>query len=226
MEPTFGANLVAAIRRARQALREDRQGDLTAGYRQLIYAAIGPAWDFDNALEGANAYRVRVNLATSSVEKVLHFWQRVWPENPLPYRLLRVAGDVKAGRRPRTDASREADEGWCECDGIVAKERATAIAILVGYGAVQVVRRAVFDETCDPGSIDVALSDVDVDPDEMDSSGLAAAVWAGGTLWDGTSDPAKRREFWEWWLTTAIQSAWEMELPPRPLSPGSAGSAG
>lgn len=204
--------MAAAIPRARQSLQASPDGELTLGYRQLICGGLGPCWDFTDASGSGRAYRMRVNLAVLTMQKVLPWWEHAWPDNRLPHQLLNAASDVMNGTRDRKNSGSAADSAWTECDNIAFQHQdpSSQLAVLVGYGAVQALRMAVVDRSPDPETVNLALSDADVDPDEIDPFGCAAMVWAGGALWGEKSDPTKRREFWEWWLGTAIPTVAEL----------------
>ncbi|MBN8230671.1 hypothetical protein JYK02_24460 [Corallococcus macrosporus] len=42
----------------------------------------------------------------------------------------------------------------------------------------------------------------------MDASMFAAAAYAGGPSWDASSAPARRLQFWEWWLSDSVPHAY------------------
>jgi hypothetical protein len=50
--------------------------------------------------------------------------------------------------------------------------------------------------------------DDQVSPEEHDGSYMASVALAGGSPWTPGSDPARRREFWQWWLREAVPAAW------------------
>jgi hypothetical protein len=71
----------------------------------------------------------------------------------------------------------------------------------------QVLAAALWDERFDPGVTSFAVTDLDVNPTDLDASYFTAYIHCGGGTWDEQSDPEKRREFWEWWLTHAVPTA-------------------
>ena len=46
-------------------------------------------------------------------------------------------------------------------------------------------------------------------PHQWDASLYASAAYAGGFAWEEQSDKLRRREFWQWYLSEAVPSAWE-----------------
>jgi len=57
-------------------------------------------------------------------------------------------------------------------------------------------------------SINRYMTDAELDPFSTDSAAWAAAALAG-PVWDRDSSDDKRKEFWEWWLSEAIEMAYQ-----------------
>ena len=67
-----------------------------------------------------------------------------------------------------------------------------------------------------PMSINIELTDADIDPDELDAHFLTSCVVAGGTTWDPMSNKEKRRAFWTDWIDNMFPLVFvnrEMLLP-------------
>jgi hypothetical protein len=80
---------------------------------------------------------------------------------------------------------------------------------LIGYAANRVLYQAFCDSGFDPEKAGEVLSDEDLSPYYMDASYLSSVAAAGGFPSQKEADPAKRLEFWEWWLSEAVPQAWD-----------------
>lgn len=52
------------------------------------------------------------------------------------------------------------------------------------------------------------MTDMELDPWTSDSALYAAAAIAGA-VWDPNSSDEKRKVYWEWWLSEAIETAYQ-----------------
>jgi hypothetical protein len=199
--------LVNILDRARASLVSHPQHDLTLGFRRAIWGTMGPLADRTLGEETV-AWRRRVRLAKASAEFVLPLWDRVWPEDDTPRRLLAEADRVVGGRwSPRVQGAlwhRFFDNAALQFGG---EDRDHRNAREVLLSANQALATAMWDERFDPGVIDLGLTDAEVDPDASDASAFACAAYAGGGVWDADSDSDRRREFWSWWLDEAVPNA-------------------
>lgn len=202
-------DLAIAIRAAEEALSINRAGDLPLGFRQWIWKSIGPKCANRND-ENGRFRQTRARIAISSVQKVLHHWAAVLPDDREPESMLLAAEIVLAGG---ADAEQSLWQRWgrlwTHCDNIANESDALQVVAGVGYGAAQALAAALRDEGFDEDPIDPTLEDRDVDAEEKDAGFFAAAVYARGPVWDEESSEKLRREFWSWWLNDAVRLAWE-----------------
>lgn len=87
--------------------------------------------------------------------------------------------------------------------------------VAAGFSAVQALRTCIEDELFPLTGVDENLRDNQVDAEDMDASAFASAAYAGGPVWDTSSDPLRRLQFWEWWLSEAVADAFRMERTAR-----------
>lgn len=175
-------------------------------YRRDIYTAIGPGSDM-------RSYRARGWLDIVATRHVMHVWQRMWPDDNLPEYMLRVAEDIILGSIDIQTASREWEAAWHATAGSddERKWQANEEACCARQAAMQAVCWLI-DPT--PNCNDPESDDTDWDalhPVCSDTAMWAAAACAG-PVWVATSDPERRRVFWEWWLKEAIPHALERAL--------------
>ena len=104
-------------------------------------------------------------------------------------------------------ASARAGDFWTEMDNLMIHEQQNQAPLIAGYAADCVVSVALFDESFDPDNPHDNTQDEDLDPYEWDAAYYAAMVYAGGASWNEASSPARRREFWEWYLREAVPAA-------------------
>jgi hypothetical protein len=182
-------SLDEAIAAARRALVESREGAIERGYREQIWAALGP--------RDTNGRTRRALLAIRSVEHAMDAWKEANPADDTPAKLLAIARRVLAGQIDRETAFRERGTAWTHFDDLDGG------AVEVGYAAAQALGTALADEDFTEDAVNIERRDADLDPYEQDAAYLVSLVVAGGPVW-GPSDPQRRRAFWDWWLTDAV----------------------
>ncbi len=185
------------------SVAENERHDLTLGWRHLLWSAMGPR---DRAFADA-AHRRRASLAILAVRKVAPIWHRLRPEDEFVDNVLRDAERVLAGDLDPEEARDRAGDLWVDMDDLAADGDLNPAA--VGYAAIGALLAAARDEMFDPDTVDISLTDADVDAYETDAAFAAAAAYAGGPPWDSDADAEARREYWTWWLTEALPQAWD-----------------
>ena len=199
--------LVEIIEKAHIAIIRHPQRDLNLGYRQAIWAAMGPHVDASRRMDTYGLLR-RTALATVATQHVLPIWESVWPHDHSPQSILAEAEQVLQQIVDKRTAWKDRQQFWVMFLDLGNENEQYQIVSAVGFSAVQALTTAIQDERFDQSNIDYSLTDTDIDPDEMDSSFFAAAAYANGPIWEADSDATKRQEFWEWWLNQAVPSAW------------------
>lgn len=155
----------------------------------------------------------RFRLGVLTVEAVMPFWLRSFPNESLPADCIDVAKKLMGGATVEIDQIEQIRGEWLvHCDELVYENQDKQNDALVGYAALQILRIALWDNLYSD-SLSEAATDDEVDPEDTDYAFSAAACWAGGTIWDGSSSPDRRLDFWRWWLTEAVPSAWLVQLP-------------
>jgi hypothetical protein len=222
----FLAELQKAIAEAYASLIKHPQHALLPMYRQHIYEALGAVHPPEEPLD-PRAHRTRLTLDLLSVRRVLPIWEAERPDFPWPQRLLDMAEGVLNGSVSTEDARDEADAASAFLEEVEDSEEVMSNAIEVSeaeaadairfkgvsLSALYVCEAAV--ETLfvasglfrfDLGESSPEETDADVDPWSSDTAKWASTAYAGG-VWDPSSDPAKRKEFWERWLREAVPTA-------------------
>jgi len=182
----------------------DPQHDLKLGFRCRLLSS------FDQ-IDGARCPRSgrikRAKLAALSVEKVLPLWDSGFPGDRGPHLALDLAKKLLAGTAPATAADHEGKRLWRHCDDLVDDHQDKVNIIMVCAAAAQLLFEATSETPLGCDNVNDATTDIEVEPDERDSSSFAAAAYAAGASWESGSDKQKRLEFWTWWLTSAVSDA-------------------
>lgn len=199
--------LIQAIEWAHVAVRKHPQHDLSLGYRQAIWAAMGPRQRPSAAVNPVGLER-RTTLAVEATRHVLPIWQQRFPNDTTPQQILDEVDRLLDGQVTIQQATDDRGNFWEYFDELVYQDEDNTNAASVGTAAVQALSAAIFDEDFPANNIDYQRVDKGTDPYELDASFYAAAAYAGGAVWEETSSSAKRREFWEWWLNEAVPSAY------------------
>ena len=201
------------IKQAQESVRCHPQHDLNLGYRQAIWAALGPSRHSQKTI-GSEGHKRRVLLAVLAVRHVLPIWHQVWPDDQTPQRILAHVSQVMKGKMSQQAALRDIDRFWEYIDLLGSQSQNMAAA--VGFAAVQALTTAVVDEFFD--EIDLNLTDSE-EFESNDASFHAAVAYANGPLWEIDASPApnsqKRQQFWQWWLTEAVPKSWQSISPKR-----------
>ena len=208
------AELEAAIERAHAEMLQHPQHALLPFFRRCIYNALG-------SLADPGVRRTRILLDLLTARSVLPIWQKERPNDPWPTHLLAVAEGVLRGEVTQEDAGVAGDAAWnqletLEADDVQAgPEEANHSILGVVETAIEALLEASGRRSFDSIPVAVQDTDADIDPWSYDTVQCAVTTYAGG-VWDPTSDPMKRKEFWEWWLLKAIPEAWEKALQTDP----------
>jgi hypothetical protein len=150
--------------------------------------------------------RRRAHLCIASVQKVLPFWEAVFSSKD-PQRMLELSEGYLAGKYDREFVRDEASSfgGALDNRDAIAQQR----AYLVGRASFGAACTATADELLE---VEKGITQDDVfdpqDPDLWDCAFWASAAWAGGMPWVKEFDRERYRDFWLWYLDTAVPAAW------------------
>jgi hypothetical protein len=225
--------LQQAIEQALAAMYADEARALRPGYRQAIYAALGPRLDVSAYHQAEKEARLqqqihpdhlpsplppvqetaghirRTRLAIWSVEYVLPVVEQVAPQGlPDILRLLDEARRVLREPVNRQAIHHELNNMWDYYIQLGFQKHYTDVS-MVGNAAVFAVRVALEDEQFDPEHIDYSMLDDLLEPFDHDVAWHAVTAYASRESQDEATNLAKRQEFWERWLTQGVPQAYE-----------------
>jgi len=206
--------LEALVERGRQEIASHPRGELSRGTRRKIWMALGPSeqkLDDSGQPDGAamNAgLRRRVHLALACAERVLPVWERCFPPED-PRRMIQTTEAYLRGEQTWDTAYEVQNRFAGGLQNATDLEPETQCAAYAGHAAVAVVQTALSDEMIDE---DIE-SDEELELGEWDAALFAAAAYAGDLPWGGHLDPHRLREFWRWYLDTALPEAYSSASP-------------
>ncbi|MBO0805937.1 MAG: hypothetical protein J2P25_23055 [Nocardiopsaceae bacterium] len=186
----------------------DASGELPLRTRDLLTKKIGDLLDGD--LDIFNAYTVLLGIKCA--ERVWPIWERMFPDDKEPIELARRAVHSIITRSPgETPTVREVGLLHSNFDNKFPLGEKFFTAIYAGLACWAVARDVIapfvdMDFEDDPGS-DESESEIDIDHDDWEAGYYASIAVAGGATWEDTGDPEKRRQFWIWYLTSAVPGA-------------------
>jgi len=186
------------------AVRRHPKHDLNLGYRCAIWAALGLS---TSKAMNKSGHKRRTILAMLTVKRVLPIWDRAFPNDKTPHRILNKVEQILKGTANVQIAARDVDRYWTFMDNLAYKTDNNK-SVMVGYSAVKALTTALWDIQFDFKNVDYNLTDADIDPYDNDAAFAAAIAYANGSIWEPKADASKRQEFWEWWLTEAVSEAW------------------
>ncbi|MFP2896018.1 Imm5 family immunity protein [Corallococcus sp. 4LFB] len=194
--------LNSLIQRAAESVRADPVHDLSLGLRQKIWMLMG-----SERGSGPGCLR-RAALALAAARHVLPLWELQYPQDRTPHRALDLAEEVRVGRLDKGEAQARWQQAWDHMVELSYSDVDDQSGAAAGFSAAQALRTCLEDEVLPQSEVDEGLRDNQIDAEDMDASMFAAAAYAGGPSWDASSDPARRRQFWEWWLSDAVPRAY------------------
>lgn len=169
-------------------------------YRKEIYRCIANQHQSEN-------FRQRLELLTAYY--VLPIWQETWPRNLLPELTLNMAHQFLEGRINQATLQQTIN-----AFGYILEDLGTNLAeqfyraASAGEAALEAASRVTgYERWTDQWPIiDESLTDEWLDAQYSDTAKWASFAYAGRAI-DPDSDPAKRLDFWRWWLFETIPSA-------------------
>ena len=195
------------LNQASQILHSNNEYQIKPITRLNIYAAFA---EFENKL--AKIWLTRLEILTA--KRVLPLWQEALPNIQLPEQVLDLAEQVLDGFLDFETACNAniLDELYQLLGGDLEDEVPATVEFAgeSAYCAFVNIRHQPFQDLL----VDEKLTD-DKFYSQLGGDAASSAVKAfAGVVIDGywvkKSDPQKRLEFWEWWLTEAIPQAWEL----------------
>ncbi|MBN2533272.1 MAG: hypothetical protein JXB88_10290 [Spirochaetales bacterium] len=192
-------SLFEIIKNALEYIEKNPQHHLVLGYRQKIWSQFGPKLNPDIP-ESKKAHKKRAYLALQTFKKVIPFWEEKWPRDKLALNIFLeieqfLDGKIQIKEFRIQDLMTEIDN-----KGVV--DGSEYFELLTGYCGVAAMQTAIFDEDFDEHNIDV-LQKEPFDFFDQDTAFLAEKVYS-----KGETDNTARKEFWEWYLNSAVISAW------------------
>ncbi|RKH88048.1 hypothetical protein D7Y21_16485 [Corallococcus sp. AB045] len=201
--------LKSLLQRAIESVRADPVHDLSLGLRRKIWRSLG------RELGHGPGYARRVSLALTTARHVLPLWKLRYSQDRTPHTVLDSAEAMRVGRLDKIEAQALWQRAWDHMVELSSSDEDSQGAA-AGFSAVQALLTCIDDETFQLTEDDENLRDNQVDAEDMDASMFAAAASAGGPSWDASSDPERRLQFWEWWLSEAVPHAYRA-VASRPI---------
>lgn len=185
------------IEEAEELVRSAPDGNLPLPMRKRIWAKIAK-------LSGTKSGRKRLTeLDRLAVTRVLNIWSQVFPTDEGARQMLQLAQQVVDGRIDEDTAERSYGSFYVDVVDNRKYKPDQYPAMFVGHAAANTVMTALSE--VDLSHEKEGEQDEDRDPESYEPSYLAAAAYSGGLR--GQGNPAKRREFWLWYLRDAINDA-------------------
>jgi hypothetical protein len=187
---------------ARTQLLAHPKYELILPTRKKIWRAMGPylVGEKYRALHGVGLTR-RTMLAVHATTRVLPIWEKHWPTAD-PHRMLELAQRY-IGRQVDYDTVDNAVNSFSGgLENVGGIPSTILYSTYVGHAATGAAFTALNDEWMDDDET------LDEDRDCWDTSFFACGAFSGEFPWAETSDPEKRLQFWEWYISEAVPKAY------------------
>jgi Immunity protein Imm5 len=192
-------------------VRDDPSHDLRLGFRRRFWSSFDESGP--RSFPEAGHHR-RVRLSAVSILKVLPLWDSLLPSDRAPQEALELAENLLKGSIDCEFSNKAYHRLWTHSESVTEEfqqdQKGTSV-VIIAFGALRVIAGAQSDGIYQCESTNDRLTDADIDPPNSEASFFAAAAYSGGAVWEPESDKQKRREFWTWWLTSAVKVAIEAE---------------
>ena len=176
----------------------DAMGDLPLPVRRHLVR------DLAGLLDDATAPVFIAQLGLLSAQRVWPAWQSAFPDESRPMDLAQTAVAAAGRLAEAAKHRRELDAVATYLDNKILLGREHLTAVYAGWAAWAAARDAIAGNHDGPPP---GESELEVSPQEWEPSFYGSAAQSGGASWDRTGSPARRREFWEWYLATAVPEA-------------------
>ncbi len=197
------------IAEARENVESDLEGRLSLGARQRIWVAMGPRARSHDSVSPNIGLRRRTVLGVLSAQLVVEHWSSAVPGDNTPTELTVLARRLAEGQGNVDEVRERVSDFWTRLDALAPN--VPAAAYFAGAAAARTVIVAMHDEYFEPGKIDRSGNDREGElPDEWDSALLASASYCAEGHLSAAQSAARRRQFWEWYLTMAVPTAYNL----------------
>jgi hypothetical protein len=199
------------LERAREQVSTSPDHILSPHAREHIYRAIGPWSD-------SRANIIRGRLGIFAAQHVLFCWRAVWPHDPLADMNIELAEGVLRRAIDPDVAREETQAAWdrLNClDELIPRDQFTGksgydTALFAGIATHMAINEAagkhVFAEN-EPWVKESDTDDVLFDGETGDAALWASRAYAGREH-AASSSPARREEYWLWWINEALPRSW------------------
>lgn len=180
-------------------IKSSISGELILPKRRLIWSQI-----VASSKDRSIAHRLLTELDVQCVKYTMHKWEQVFPCDNSLDQMISLAKQVLDNLVDIDTAEKQRDAFYVdvvECRNYQPHEYP---AMFVGHAAANIVTTAISD--FEEGQDYFLQHDDDLDPECFESSYLAACAYSGGLL--GKGDTEKRRDFWLWYLQSAIKKVY------------------
>lgn len=142
-------------------------------------------------------------LGLACAQRAWPVWQTAFPSESRPMDLAEAA---VSGITDRSASGMRGEfmkvKTYLENKFLLGKEYSPAIC--AGFACWAVTRDVL---SWDHYKVTQGDTELGVSPEDWDPCFLASLAIAGGATWEGIGKPDIRREFWSWYLTTAVPEA-------------------
>jgi hypothetical protein len=179
----------------------DSAGELPLTVRRQLRESLAALLPGDDCVLAFNGV-----LGLTCAKQAWPVWQTAFPAESRPVDLAQAAVSMimEEGASGSPWVSSEFIEVKTYLDNKFLLGREYFPAIYAGLAAWSVARHILFWDHAKAVRGDTEL---DIDPDDWDTCFYASAAVTGGATWENIGQPDMRREFWHWYLTTAVPEA-------------------
>ncbi len=196
--------LVGVLESARSEMRAHPSRQLLPRVRQAVYFALGRGDDL-------RYVRTCGYLASITARYVLPIWLAAEPRDHLVESTIRMAEAVWRQQANVEAASRQLGRARTFFEQLaitpLGNTATFGSAFAAGFAGVKALAENLDRVALEGLQLSATATDRDVDPWSADTAQYAAMAFSG-PVWTSEHDISRRQAFWEWWLGSAVPSAW------------------
>jgi hypothetical protein len=206
------------IRDGVRALEKSADGELPKAFRIRLWKSFGPRRPEGSlALPAGPEVVARYQLERLCVAKALPIWQKRFPSDKTLTAVIACADQVLLDRSKVAAAQRRCDESWLFADNISASlfdlTPAKQYIAQVAYAASRLLAVAIADQSYNELDVDDSMY-LAFNPCLEDPALSASCAISKGSPFETGSDNNLRRNFWRWYLRSAIPKAMKVLKSP------------
>lgn len=141
-------------------------------------------------------------LAITCARKTLGVWESALPQDRRPHELLELLTNSFQGGVEAELLEQKNNLFIAQVQDVLFTGPELHPTAYAGFSCSAAVAQLLYDLVPEPSE----RGEVEVDPQDWGAEFFSSLAYCGGAVWDGIGTPEARKEFWQWYLVSAVPS--------------------